>query len=61
MTAGVALIYTSDIDTSRAFYIGAEIIFGFGLGLGNQTPMTAVQGFSKPEDVAVTTGIMLSK
>ena len=61
MTAGVALLYTLDIDSSHARYIGAEILFGFGLGFGNQIPLTAVQGLSKPEDVASSTGIMFSK
>nr|AHV78251.1 ResE [Sarocladium zeae] len=59
MTAGMALFYTMDVDTSSARYFGPQILFGFGLGLGNQIPMTAVQGFSKPEDVANSTGIML--
>lgn len=61
MTAGAALLYTMDVDSSQARYIGPQVLFGFGLGLGNQIPMTAVQGFSKPENVANSTGIMLSK
>ncbi|KAI5861394.1 putative MFS transporter [Durotheca rogersii] len=59
MTGGAALFYTIEIDTSSAWYFGAEVLFGFGLGLGNQIPMTAVQGFSTLEDVANSTGIML--
>jgi hypothetical protein len=61
MTAGMALIYILDVDSPKARYIGAEVLFGFGIGLCNQIPMTAVQGFSKPEDVASATGIMVSK
>lgn len=61
MTAGAALLYTLDVHSSRARYIGPQVLLGFGLGLGNQVPMTTVQGFSKPEDVANSTGIMLSK
>src|SRR3954468_12139805 len=57
MTAGTALLYTLDIGSSQARYMGSEALFGFGLGLGNQIAMTATQGFSKPEDVANTTGI----
>lgn len=60
-TAGAALLYTLDLDSSKARYIGPQIMFGFGLGLGSQIPMTALQAFSKPENVASTTGIMLSK
>ncbi|KAF2092922.1 MFS gliotoxin efflux transporter glia [Rhizodiscina lignyota] len=58
MTAGMALFYTMDVDSSQARYIGPEILFGFGLGLSNQIPMTAVQGFSKPADVTSSTGII---
>ncbi|KAF4209886.1 hypothetical protein CNMCM8980_006432 [Aspergillus fumigatiaffinis] len=59
MTAGMALIYILDIDSSQAMYIGAEVLFGFGVGICNQIPMTAVQGFSKFEDVSSATGIMV--
>ena len=61
MTAGMALLYTLDIDSSTGRYVGAEILLGFGVGFGNQIPMTAVQGLSKPEDVPSSTGIMFSK
>jgi len=60
MTAGASLLYTMGVSSSKTRYIGPQVLFGFGLGLGNQVAMTAVQGFSKPEDVANSTGIMLS-
>lgn len=60
-TAGAALFYTLDAHSSKARYIGPQILLGLGVGLGNQIPMTAVQAFSKPQDVASSTGIMLSK
>lgn len=60
-TAGAALLYTLDVNSTKARYIGPQVLFGFGLGLGSQVPMTALQIFSKPEDVASTTGVMLSK
>ncbi|KAK9778874.1 hypothetical protein SCAR479_04110 [Seiridium cardinale] len=59
VTAGAALLYTLGIDSSQARYVGPQVLFGFGLGLGNQVPMTAVQGFSEPEYVASSTAIML--
>ncbi|KAI1074256.1 major facilitator superfamily domain-containing protein [Whalleya microplaca] len=37
MTAGMALLYTLDIDSSQAWYIGAEVLFGFGLILSITT------------------------
>ncbi|KAK3629723.1 hypothetical protein LTR56_017117 [Elasticomyces elasticus] len=58
-TVGAALLYTLDVDSSLARYIGPQVILGFGIGLGNQVPMTAYQFFSKPEDVQTNTGIML--
>lgn len=61
MTASIALLYTPDIDSSKARYIGAQVLFGFGVGFGNQIPIMAVQGLSKPEDVTASTGIMFSK
>ena len=61
MTAGMALLYTLDINSSKARYVGAEVLLGFAVGFGNQIPMTAVQGLSKLEDVASSTGIVFSK
>ncbi|KAK8139453.1 MFS transporter [Apiospora sp. TS-2023a] len=58
-TAGAALLYTLEVDSSPGRYIGPQVLFGLGIGLGNQVPMTAVQGFSKPGDIASSTGIML--
>lgn len=60
MVASMALFYTMGVDTTQARYLGPQVLYGFGLGVGNQVPMTAVQGFSKPQDVASSTGIMLS-
>ncbi|KAJ5498103.1 Major facilitator superfamily domain general substrate transporter [Penicillium expansum] len=54
---GATLIYCIDVDTSMAWYIGAQIPFGLGIGLGNQVPVTALQGFATPETVAATTGV----
>ncbi|KAF2122085.1 major facilitator superfamily domain-containing protein [Lophiotrema nucula] len=58
MTSGMALTYELDIESSKAWYIGAEVLLGFGVGFGNQIPIMAVQGLSKAEDVPVSTGIM---
>ena len=60
MTAGMALLYTLDEKSSKARYVGSEVLLGFAVGFGNQIPMTAVQGLSKPDDVASSTGIMFS-
>lgn len=60
-TAGVALLYILEVDSSMGRYVGAQVLAGFGLGLGNQIPITAVQGLSKPEDMTSSSGIVLSK
>ncbi|KAF7341522.1 putative HC-toxin efflux carrier TOXA [Mycena venus] len=57
--AGAALLYTLDTSSSKARYLGPQILFGLGIGLGSQVPMTAAQSFSKPEDMAPITGVML--
>ncbi|KAF1936743.1 MFS general substrate transporter [Clathrospora elynae] len=58
-TAGMALLYTLEVDSSLARYVGPQVLFGFGLGFGNQIPMTAVQGHSNPEDMASSSGLIL--
>ncbi|PIG81873.1 efflux pump antibiotic resistance protein [Aspergillus arachidicola] len=35
----------------------AQVTFGLGIGLGNQVPVTALQGFATPETVAATMGV----
>ena len=55
-TMGAALLYTLDTDSSKAWYVGVQIPLGVGLGLGSQVPVTAVQGFSRPEHAGVMTG-----
>lgn len=58
-TAGAALLYTLGVDSGAARYIGPQLLLGFGIGLGNQIPMTAYQFFSAPTEVQTNTGIML--
>ncbi|KAH8429264.1 MDR family MFS transporter [Aspergillus melleus] len=54
---GAALIFCIEVNTPKSWYIGAQIPFGFGIGLGNQVPVTALQGFATPETVAATMGV----
>jgi hypothetical protein len=58
MVAGAALLYDLGITSSTGRWAGAQILFGFAVGLGNQIPLMTVQGLSKPEDVPTSTGIM---
>ncbi|KAK9482896.1 hypothetical protein V1527DRAFT_454593 [Lipomyces starkeyi] len=36
--AGAALLYALDIDSSKARYIGPQVLFGIGISLGSQVP-----------------------
>jgi hypothetical protein len=58
---GTVIFYLMDIDSSKAWYVGAQIPFGIGIGLGNQAPVTALQAFAKPTEVAATVGVIFSK
>lgn len=60
-TVGAALLYTVELDSAKARYLGPQVIFGFGIGLGGQVPLMALQSFSSPDDVASVTGIIVSK
>jgi hypothetical protein len=57
---GTILFYLMEVNSSKAWYVGAQIPFGFGIGLGNQAPVTALQAFAKPTEVAATVGIIFS-
>ncbi|KAL7783306.1 putative MFS transporter [Trichoderma afarasin] len=58
-TVGGALLYILDVDSGKAKYIGPQVILGFGIGLGNQIPMTVYQFFSPPDQLQSNTGVML--
>ncbi|KAK7926912.1 dynein heavy chain [Apiospora marii] len=58
---GSALIYSLDVDSSSAWYLGSQVIFGFGAGGSSQVPMIAVQGFSDTKDLSRATGVVLCK
>lgn len=59
-TVGAALLFTLDINSSKARYLGPQVLFGIGIGLGNQIPLITLQTFSKPEHIPSITSIMLS-
>ncbi|KAK9241400.1 major facilitator superfamily domain-containing protein [Lipomyces kononenkoae] len=58
-TAGAALLYTLEADSSKSRYLGPQVIFGFGIGLGCQVPLMALQSFTPPEDIASVTSIIV--
>ncbi|OKL55329.1 hypothetical protein UA08_09368 [Talaromyces atroroseus] len=58
-TVGAALLYTVDINSSKSRYLGPQVIFGFGIGLGCQVPLMVLQSFTSAEDVASVTSIIV--
>ena len=56
---GAGMIYTFEIGTSPAHWIGYQIIAGIGIGLTLQIPIIVAQGTSKPADLAQVTAIIL--
>ena len=51
MPIGAGLISTFKVDTSTGIWIGYQIILGFGIGLGLQHGLIAVQTVLEPKDV----------
>ncbi|KAH6699671.1 major facilitator superfamily domain-containing protein [Leptodontidium sp. MPI-SDFR-AT-0119] len=59
MTIGTGLIYTFNINSSSAAWIGFQVLTGIGAGICLQTPMVGGKVFSAPEDLSSTTAILL--
>ena len=59
MTIGSATIYTLDIKSRAAHYIGYQVLAGIGGGLVIQLPVIVGQAFATRIDVAVTVAIIL--
>ncbi|MCJ1377428.1 hypothetical protein MMC17_000523, partial [Xylographa soralifera] len=59
MAIGAGLLSTFRVDTGSSEWIGYQIIAGFGVGLGIQTPVIAVQTVLRLEDVPVGTSLIL--
>ncbi|TAQ85849.1 hypothetical protein B7494_g5816 [Chlorociboria aeruginascens] len=58
MSIGAGLITTFTPETGHAKWIGYQILFGYGLGLGMQIPSMAAQTVLSLEDVAVGASLM---
>ncbi|KAK2599030.1 hypothetical protein QQS21_005496 [Conoideocrella luteorostrata] len=59
MSVGAGMLATFTVDTSPAHWIGYQILFGIGVGLGMQQTMVAVQASLDNEDVAIGTAIII--
>ncbi|KNG83337.1 hypothetical protein ANOM_008396 [Aspergillus nomiae NRRL 13137] len=53
MPIGTGLISTFQVDTHARIWIGYQIILGFGIGLGMQHAVIAVQTVLQPRDIPI--------
>jgi hypothetical protein len=58
MSIGAGLLTTLDIDTGHQKWIGFQIIYGFGLGLGLQQANMAAQTVLAKKDVMIGVSLM---
>lgn len=61
LTIGSGLMITLDIGSSPAKYIGYQILVGAGNGISSQIPLIVTLAFAAPEDIALTTALVLCK
>ncbi|KAI0424730.1 putative MFS aflatoxin efflux pump [Xylaria sp. FL1042] len=59
MIIGAGLLTTLQVDTSMAKWIGYQVLYGFGLGMGIQIPNLAAQTVLQQADVATGVALML--
>ncbi|KAJ5772552.1 hypothetical protein N7520_003081 [Penicillium odoratum] len=58
-TIGAGLLFSLDIGTSTAKWIGYQIVGGVGWGLAYQVPINVVHGTVVPRDIATVTGVIV--
>ena len=56
---GAGLVYSLNIDSSSAKYLGYQTILGVGQGLAIQVPVITCQAFSKATDIPAVTAMVL--
>jgi len=59
MALGAGLLTTFKVTTAHPEWIGYQVIFGAGVGLGMQQTLMAVQTCLPPRDVAIGTAILM--
>jgi hypothetical protein len=58
MAVGAGLITTFKPDTNHSKWIGYQVLFGFGIGVGMQQPSMAAQNTLKKKDVSTGVSLM---
>ena len=61
LTIGSGLIYTRNIGTPSGKYIVYQILVDAGNGICSQIPAITAIAFSEPEDIAITTALVLCR
>ncbi|KAK4997883.1 MFS sugar transporter [Elasticomyces elasticus] len=59
MSIGAGLLSTFTTTTGHAMWIGYQVLFGLGVGLGMQQTLIAVQTVLPKEDIPIGTAIMM--
>ena len=59
MAVGAGLLSTFEVHTAHPEWIGYQVVFGIGVGIGMQQTIVAVQASLKPADVAIGSAIMI--
>jgi hypothetical protein len=58
MSVGAGLITTFKVDSGRGVWIGFQVVYGFGVGLGMQQPNMAVQTVLLRKDVPIGSSLV---
>ncbi|KAI9781425.1 MAG: hypothetical protein M1839_006019 [Geoglossum umbratile] len=59
MAVGGGLLSTFETDTGHAKWIGYQVLFGFGVGMGMQQPLMAVQTVLDITDIPIGTSVII--
>ncbi|KAJ7174417.1 major facilitator superfamily transporter [Mycena filopes] len=59
MPIGAGFLSTLTVDSGHAKWLGFQVIFGFGAGLGMQQPFIAAQAVLTPQDVSPGTSLLV--
>jgi MFS family permease len=59
VSVGAGLLTTLQVDTPQPKWVGYQVLYGFGLGLGMQVPNLAAQTVLPQRDVPIGTSLMI--
>jgi hypothetical protein len=56
---GVGLLTTFEVDTTHSAWIGYQVLYGMGIGAGQQVGFVVVQGALPPSDISVAMALVV--